>query len=251
MEKVIVATQQTQQIVSNSNNNNEADDDDDDVFDDDSLDPSLSDGWRGIQSGRIQLEVRAIDDAEQTVGNLVTLHYKLLVLYKEDGSIERVGVELNDEDDLYFLLSHSLDVQGFNVIQARQKLMVEFSDYPSILIKNFHKCVKEPYSCMAVLYIRQGGNARLDFIQNLEFKFVELLSIDFTQAAPETVKMHIMFRYFHIKRKYERLKKRMSEMNHLVRTKNASGLLNQQASNTSSNLSRTSQASPNKTPKKK
>lgn len=35
---------------------------------------------------------------------------------------------------------------------------------------------------MAVIYLRPNGTLRLDFVQNMEYKFVELLSVDFLQV---------------------------------------------------------------------
>lgn len=34
---------------------------------------------------------------------------------------------------------------GFLAMQARQKLMVEFCDYPQMLITNFSKCINDPH----------------------------------------------------------------------------------------------------------
>ena len=39
-----------------------------------------------------------------------------------------------------------------------------------------NNCIKEPHSHLAVFVIEREGLARLDFIQNMEYKFVELLS---------------------------------------------------------------------------
>ena len=39
----------------------------------------------------------------------------------------------------------SVFVAGFLAMQARQKLMVEFCDYPQMLVTNFTKCIKDPH----------------------------------------------------------------------------------------------------------
>lgn len=51
---------------------------------------------------------------------------------------------------------------------------------------------------MAVLYVEETGS-RLDFIQNMEYKFVELLSIQFNVASDEMLRRKIMFRYLEMK----------------------------------------------------
>jgi len=43
--------------------------------------------------------------------------------------------------------------------------------------------------------VHSNDTARLDFIQNIEYKYVELLSLDFIKTPEVTVKGHIAFRY--------------------------------------------------------
>lgn len=50
-------------------------------------------------------------------------------------------------------------------MQEDQKLMVEFQDYPNVLIRMLNNCIKEPHSHLAVFVMQHDVNARLDFIQ--------------------------------------------------------------------------------------
>lgn len=50
-------------------------------------------------------------------------------------------------------------------MQDDQKLMVEFQDYPNVLIRMLNNCIKEPHSHLAVFVMQHDVNARLDFIQ--------------------------------------------------------------------------------------
>lgn len=50
-------------------------------------------------------------------------------------------------------------------MQEDQKLMVEFRDYPNVLIRMLNNCAKEPHSHLAVFVMQHDVNARLDFIQ--------------------------------------------------------------------------------------
>lgn len=43
--------------------------------------------------------------------------------------------------------------------------------------------------------MQRGGRAHLDFIQNMEYKFVELLSTAFIASDEETVRQNITFRH--------------------------------------------------------
>ena len=66
--------------------------------------------------------------------------------------------------------------------------MIEYPDYPNVLVKMLNSCIKEPHSFLAVFIMQRDGTARLDFIQNMEYKFVELLSCDFEASIEDTVR---------------------------------------------------------------
>lgn len=73
--------------------------------------------------------------------------------------------------------------------------------------------------------MNQTGLGRLDFIQNVSFKFVELLSVPFNRSADDTVREHITYRYRLAKAKLGVMTGRLSEVVSLVKVKNPSLLL--------------------------
>lgn len=64
-------------------------------------------------------------------------------------------------------------------------------------------------SFLAVFVMQRDGHARLDFIQNMEYKFVELLSCDFVASPEETVRQQISFRYNSVKTKLSLMQARL------------------------------------------
>ena len=68
----------------------------------------------------------------------------------------------------------------------------------------------------------------LDFIQNMEYKFVELMSCAFERSPEEITQQHISFRYNSIKQKLAMTQAKLFEINNLVKTKNPSLLLQPQ-----------------------
>jgi len=80
-------------------------------------------------------------------------------------------------------------------------------------------------SFLAVFIMQKDGHARLDFIQNMEYKFIELLSCDFISSGEETVRQHITFRYNAVKSKLALMQARLQDINTLVKIKNPSLLL--------------------------
>ena len=135
-------------------------------------------------------------------------------------------------------------------MQDNQKLCINFKDYPNLSKKLLNNCINEPqrylltyvmYSYIAVFIMQKEGTARLDFIQNIEYKFIELLSIDFVNSPDDTVRKQISFRYNSLKSKLALMQERINNINSIVKIKNPSLLLQMQKTpaklNTSMNKS--------------
>ena len=73
--------------------------------------------------------------------------------------------------------------------------------------------------------MQKEGSARLDFIQNIEYKFIELLSLDFYNSPDDTVRKQISFRYNALKSKLTLMQDRITTINNIVKIKNPSLLL--------------------------
>mmetsp|Transcript_3906 Transcript_3906/g.3844 ORF Transcript_3906/g.3844 Transcript_3906/m.3844 type:complete len:99 (+) Transcript_3906:357-653(+) len=94
-----------------------------------------------------------------------------------------------------------------------QKLTIEFQEFQMILVKMLNSCLKEPHSFLAVFVMQRDGRASLDFIQNIEYKFVELLSLEFYASPEEMIRQQITFRYNSVKSKLALMSARLSDVN--------------------------------------
>mmetsp|Transcript_24105 Transcript_24105/g.44073 ORF Transcript_24105/g.44073 Transcript_24105/m.44073 type:complete len:236 (-) Transcript_24105:88-795(-) len=195
------------------------------------MDPSIEDGHRIIYDREVPFELRVQDSADgpQQVGTLEAIKVKILIL-GEDAAPSSVRVECSSEADLFFHYTHQLDSQGFQVVQEQQRLMVEFPDYPNVLIRMLNACIQEPHAHLAVFVMQRDVAARLDFIQNMEYKFVELMTCHFARSTEEVVQYQITYRYNAMKSKLALMQSRMQEVNNLVKMKNPSLLLQLQRS---------------------
>merc|ERR1719321_2625100 len=119
------------------------------------MDPSLAEGHRVVYDRECPFELRVLD---------------------EETNPHHCRIELSSENDLFFHYTQSVDEQQFKLMQENQKLMIDFNDYVHVVIRMLNQCIKEPHSYLAVFVMQRDGRARLDFIQNMEYKFVELLS---------------------------------------------------------------------------
>jgi len=73
--------------------------------------------------------------------------------------------------------------------------------------------------------MQRDGQAKLDFIQNMEYKFLELLSIDFVAAPEEVIRQNISYRYTLLKTKAQVMQNRLKDVSAILKLKNPSLLL--------------------------
>lgn len=108
---------------------------------------------------------------------------------------------------------------------------MEFNEYANVFRNMANDCIKKPHSFLAVFVMNRDGSAKLDFVQNIEFKFIELLSCEFMASAEEVVRQSITFRYNSVKSKVQLMESRLKDVNNLVKIKNPSLLLQLQKAN--------------------
>jgi hypothetical protein len=133
-------------------------------------------------------------DESISTGTLEAIKVKML-LSGADDSPHSIRLEMSSENDLFFHFSHSIDVQDFHLVQEQQKLVVDYTEYPNVLIRMLNACIREPHQHLAIFVIKDQEDARLDFIQNMEYKFVELVSCNCQRSSEEVIQKQITYRY--------------------------------------------------------
>mmetsp|Transcript_31843 Transcript_31843/g.44556 ORF Transcript_31843/g.44556 Transcript_31843/m.44556 type:complete len:226 (+) Transcript_31843:80-757(+) len=187
-------------------------------------DPSFADGYRVVYDRKVGIEVRAGAEPKQGVGDMKTFKIRILLLGSNENP-DSIRMELSTEDDLFFNYFHTLDGSGFDHMKNRQKLMIQFQSYPMVLMSTLNKCIKQPHTYMCVLYISENGTGRLDFIQNMEYKFVDLLSVRFTKSTEEFIRQQVSYRYKMMKKQVSMLQHKLEEVNKMIKLRNPSLLL--------------------------
>ncbi|GLI60455.1 hypothetical protein VaNZ11_002612 [Volvox africanus] len=190
------------------------------------LDPSLVDGFQLFYEREVPFELRSAVtlDLPTEVGALEGIRVR--ILRQMDGEqVKAVRVELCSESNLFFLYVHELNEQSFKDVQMLQRLMVEFHDYPTVLMRMLNQAIREPHAHMAVFIMYPTGEARLDFIQNMEYKFVELLSCKFVAAAEELVRLQVSYRYNVVRARLQLMEARLADVSAMVRVRDPGLLL--------------------------
>ncbi len=188
-------------------------------------DPSLSEGHKMLYDREVPFELRLEDNnGPQEVASFEALRCKILCGGVENNPIQ-IRIELSCENDLFFHFTSDIDEETFKIMQESQKLTVNFVEFSNLVKKLFNNCINEPQSFIAVFIMQKEGTARLDFIQNIEYKFIELLSIDFINSPDETVRKQISYRYNAVRTKLELVQNRIQAISNIVKMKNPSLLL--------------------------
>ena len=188
-------------------------------------DPSLSEGHKMLYDREVPFELRLEDNnGPQEVASFEALRCKILCGGVENNPIQ-IRIELSCENDLFFHFTSDIDEETFKIMQESQKLTVNFVEFSNLVKKLFNNCINEPQSFIAVFIMQKEGTARLDFIQNIEYKFIELLSIDFINSPDETVRKQISYRYNAVRTKLELVQNRIQAISNIVKMKNPPLLL--------------------------
>ena len=201
----------------------------------DDLDPSLADGLRSVFDREVPMEIRS-----ETNGNLDILSPMMesirvrVFTHGSDETFSCIRIELSSETDLFFHNVHSFSLDTFESFKAEQKLTVDFFEFPGVLIRMLNAIIKDPKIFLAVLSLHADGTGKLDFIQNMDYKYVDLLTLPFKQSEEDVIQRQITFRYNSLKQKYAIVQSRLHEMSNTLKTKNPSLLLQIQKANNGS-----------------
>lgn len=180
------------------------------------MDPSRADGFHVIYDREVPFELRAADGSDS--GALEGIKVKI-VCQGEDGAPNAVRVELSSEADLFFHHTCVINTLGYNQLREDQKLMCEFKDFGATLTKMFNQAIKEPQHNLVVLLLHGNGDATLQMIQNLEFKFCELLALPFCESPENVVRQHVTYRYNAMRSRLSIMTAKLQDVQALVRVR--------------------------------
>lgn len=159
------------------------------------VDPSLKAGHKLVIFQRVPMELRVQEEGQPSqVGRMAEIDCKLLTLHRGKALFE-VNLELTSESDMFFNYKHHINPDNFRATQQDHKLLVNLADYPEMLERLLINCADKPQEFICIFTMRRNGWARLDFVQNLKCKFLELLTCDFIISKQDEIRENVMYRY--------------------------------------------------------
>lgn len=115
--------------------------------------------------------------------------------------LKNIRIELSNDNDLFFNYEMHIEEPLFNTLQEKHKLAVDYPEFPAFIVELLNDCIRQPQSNLAVFVVQLAPtfSCRLDFIQNMDYEFVELLSCTMSKTPEHILQEHIKYRYGAVK----------------------------------------------------
>lgn len=178
-----------------------------------SKDPSLSDGFQIIYNEEVPLDVKLqTTEDEKDLASFEPLRIKLLSdatnKKEKDTKYTQAKIELSWESDLLFHYTNIVDENTFADMKKTQNLNIEFPEFCKLVQKVCENCKKEPDTFIGIFTInKDDGNAKLQFVKHSDFKYLELLLLDFKKSSDEIIQKNMLYRFAYLKSQLEYDKK--------------------------------------------
>ena len=95
----------------------------------------------------------------------------------------------------------------FSLFQLNEEKLIKFLDL----------CIKETKKYLAVFLIKENGEYKMELFENLEHKFGDLISLDFTQASDDLIKKQINYRYNTMRAYVDMAKDKINSINGVLK----------------------------------
>ena len=181
-------------------------------------DPSLGDKLMKIYEEEVPFEIRIED--ENLSGNDKSIFQSLLCkVFVTDETTEQtnIKIEIANDKDLFFYYSSEINPQLFEQIKKDQKLTCNFTNFSNLLIKYLDFCIKDQKAYLAVFNIKSDKKAKMELLENLEYKFGELINLDFVPASDDLIREQISYRYNSMRAVHEITQSRIEIINNVLK----------------------------------
>jgi hypothetical protein len=186
-------------------------------------DPSLSNSFKIIYYKRVPMEIKLKSkNKEKDLSSFEPIILKLLIDNANENNIpNHIKIELSSENDIYFHFTNIIDENKFKVIKKEQNLNINFSEFCQLFEKICENCRAYPNEYICFFIINKQGNSILKFIKHSEFKFIELLLLEFNISPDEVIKKQINYRLAYLKCKLDYQKKCIQLVGDFILKKNS------------------------------
>lgn len=135
------------------------------------------------------------------------------------GPCHSMRIELCSDADLFFNYNCVINHIGFNALREHQKLTCDFNEFTVMLMRLFNQAIRDASTHLCVMIFQPDGRAHLQILQNLQYKFVELVSLPFHEIPEEESRRHINYRYNAIRARLAIMTAKLQDVTALIKVK--------------------------------
>lgn len=185
----------------------------------DNRDPSIEIGLIKVYEEEVPFEIRIHHkNLEKEKSAFELLLCKIFVTKEVNESKDFIiKFEIASDKDLYFYYSTKINQSSFEKIQRQQKLICDFVKLYDLLIKYLDLCIEQNKKFMAVLNIQEDKMAKLEIMENLEYKFAELIYLNFSPASRDFINKQIIYRYNSMRGLFDMTQNRIDIINGVLK----------------------------------
>jgi hypothetical protein len=185
-------------------------------------DPSLLNSFKIIYYKRVPMEIKLKSkNKEKDLASFEPIKCKLLIDNTNENNMHNhIKIELSSENDIYFHFTNIIDEKKFKIIKKEQNLNINYSEFCQLFEKMCENCRTYPNEYICFFILNKHGNSILKFIKNSDFKFVELLLLEFSISPEEVIKKQINYRFAYLKSKLDYQKKCIKLVGDFILNKN-------------------------------
>ena len=188
----------------------------------DNLDPSLKDGYKLVFEKEIPMDLKLENKkGKKDISSFEAIIFKVLKVQSSSKSIpSNIKIELYSENDLFFHFTSILDEEKFKVMKEKQDLTINYKEFISLLEELCDNCLNNSDSFIAILVLKKKGEACLDFIKEIDVKYIQLLKIEFINSSDDYIMKQMLYRFGSLKSKFDYYKNCVEVAGDIILEKN-------------------------------
>ena len=185
-------------------------------------DPSLKEGYKLVFEKEIPMDIKLENKkGKKDISEFEGIMFKVLKIQSTSQSVpSHIRIELYSENDLFFHFTSILDEEIFKVMKEKQDLTITYKEFIPLLEELCDNCLKYPDSYIAILVMKKKGEASLDFIKEIDVKFIQLLKMEFVNSSDDFIIKQMLYRFTSLKSKFDYYKNCMEVAGDIILEKN-------------------------------
>ena len=140
----------------------------------DNQDPSLKEGYKILFEKEIPMDLKLENKkGKKDISSFEGIMFKVLKKSSSQSVPSQIKIELYSENDLFFHFTSIIDEEIFKAMKEKQDLTITYKEFIPLLEELCDNCLNYPHSYITILVMKKKGEASLEFIKEIDVKFIQ------------------------------------------------------------------------------